>query len=205
MGIFDKAGGLFKKGGSELQHLINEAKHEINVAKDAAIASLKNEERNISRNIENQSGRAVEKIKNETNTTIEKINHEFDNLNLKEVIDEEIKEFITYLTSETFKKIIKKIEIVTPLDITLSIGPADLTFEEPAKKVKQLLKLSENPPATKKEVKQTIIDLSPNKVSLSVSVQLALLVVSSSSLEVGVSASWTPEQFVKNYEELFDW
>ena len=87
-------------------------------------------------------------------------------------------------------------EAAAPDSVQIHVGPLSFTLDDPAKRVDELVHAAEHPPACATDALQLVRNLAPSSVTLSVSVELALFVVASSSLAVGFSATWTLERFL---------
>ena len=59
-----------------------------------------------------------------------------------------------------------------------------------------------NPPTSKRDLKRMIRQLQPTSCGIEVDLQAALLIVSSDAIEVGFSATWNTDRFLKRFDDL---
>lgn len=142
----------------------------------------------------------LQKIPNEITDLTKKI----ENLpeELKDIAEEAVSTIIKEAQKTLLKKGVKFLKILAPDSMSLTIGFFTFTLDGVVDRIRVIESVANNPPASKDELLDVIKKLSPDSVTMSVSGELALVFVSSSSLSVGLSGTWTKEKFLKDANKI---
>lgn len=102
----------------------------------------------------------------------------------------------------TLTKALKVVKTFEPSTIGLTIGPASFSVPDIQNKTDLLEKWSSIPPKGREQIIQAIRDFDPGDVTLSLSAELAAVVIASDSLSIGFSVTWNIGEFVKRADEM---
>lgn len=202
-----KIGG--KRGISIGGHSVNpvdaarDVLHQVEHAANEAVHHIEGEANTVLHEVEGAANTAVHEVSgaaqkglHEIEGAADKALHEIEN-GLINIRDEIFKK----LAGLTIGKAIGVLEATLPDVFTLTIGPFAFSYEDPAGKIDTLKGYAQHPPGLG-QVSDLVLALSPTTVSVSLSAELAFLLVSSDSLAVGFEAEYEVENFIGRYDAI---
>ena len=77
-----------------------------------------------------------------------------------------------------------------------------MVIDDIEERIDTLQRWANKPPTSKRDLKRMIRQLQPTSCGIEVDLQAALLIVSSDAIEVGFSATWTTDRFLKRFDDL---
>ena len=143
----------------------------------------------------------LEKTATETFETIEDAAEEaFETI--KEEALEAAQAALKAASSETLNKVVDAAQVLMPSEVDLSLGPFGLAISNVSERINVLQKWAKNPPSSKNDIREIILEVMPSSVSIELSFSLAFLVVQSDSLEFGVTSVYETEDFLNKMDDL---
>ena len=94
------------------------------------------------------------------------------------------------------------VKVAVPASLALQLGPVGFSISGIVDKIELLERWAANPPKGREQILAAVVEFDPGEVSITAEAQLALVLVSSESLSVGVTATWSAAEFVKNGDAL---
>ena len=175
-----------------------------NKAEDA-LKSARHEAENAVTTVKTQGETALRSVAHELEDGLKKAGHTIED-GFEEKIPELFKEVMNQVLSDLQKgaltKAIKIIKLASPDEFGVTIGPMRIGVEDLGDKIDTLQGWADNPPVGKDKIKEMVLTLSPSTLSLDFSAALALVVVTSDSLELGIDLTWKAESIVENLEAI---
>ena len=180
---------------SSLKTLANTLEEQMKSLASRLESSLKSVESGLEKDLKSAAETAQEDLK--------KVGH---------AVEAGVKEAVTGLEKLALSEIAKRalsaaedvIHAVSPGSITIQVGPVQVDIDNPVKKLEEIAWFAKSPPKTKAQLLDFVKKVSPEVVTLSIDAQLSLVLVTSSSLQIGFSASWNSDDFVRNATQLLD-
>lgn len=127
----------------------------------------------------------------------------------KEILDEVPKlveqallEAIKQAQKGVLKKATKVLEASAPDNVQLTIGPFGLNINDVHERLPMIKKYANHPPSKKSDIKKMILDIVPSSVTINLSAELALVLVSSESLSLGMTLEWETSAFITRFEDI---
>ncbi len=105
-------------------------------------------------------------------------------------------------SSEALNKVVDAAQVLMPTEVDLSLGPFGLAIGDVSQRIDVLQKWAKNPPSSKSDIRDIILEVMPTSVSIELSFSLAFLVVQSDSLEFGVTSVYETEDFLNKMDDL---
>ena len=102
----------------------------------------------------------------------------------------------------TLNKAIDLIQILPPDSLKLKVLAVFIIIDDTEERIDTLQRWANKPPTSKKALKRMIRDLKPTACGIEADLQAALLIVSSDAIEVGFSATWNTDRFLKRFDDL---
>ena len=102
----------------------------------------------------------------------------------------------------TLNQAIDLIQIAAPDSIKLKILAVFIVLEDIEDRIDPLQRWANKPPTSKRALKRMIRELAPTACGIEVDLQAALLIVSSDAIEVGFSATWNTDRFLRRFDDL---
>ena len=102
----------------------------------------------------------------------------------------------------TLNQAVDLIQIAAPDSIKLKILAVFVVIDDIEDRIDTLQKWANKPPTSKKALKRMIRELAPTSCGIEVDLQAALLIVSSDAIEVGFSATWNTDRFLRRFDDL---
>ena len=120
----------------------------------------------------------------------------------EEAVKKALQHLVAVAAKGTLNKAIDLIQILPPDSIKLKILAVFVVIDDIEDRIDTLQKWANKPPTSKKALKRMIRDLAPTSCGIEVDLQAALLIVSSDAIEVGFSATWNTDRFLKRFDDL---
>jgi len=111
-------------------------------------------------------------------------------------------EALSSIAAGALKQALKLIEITAPSHIDFKLGPVGLAVDDVPDRLDTIKSWVGSPPKNTDGLRKMIETLAPSSVSIEISVSLALVVVSSDSLELGTTLIWETDDFLERFKEL---
>lgn len=140
-------------------------------------------------------------LKNEAKKELEDVAETVED-ELKDSFKEASQKALGFIAGESLEKAVDIAQVLAPDSMDIQIGPVSINVDNIKDRIDLLQKWAKNPPNAKNSIKEFITEFAPTSVSISVSAELAFLVVSSDSLSVGFGATWTTEGFLEKYDDI---
>ena len=181
-------------GGHSLNpaDLAGDAKHQIDGIVQTAIHEVEGAAQQGIHGVEGAANDAVHHLENAANDALREIEH-----GLEDLRDEIFKG----LAKLSIKKAIDILQATVPDSFTLTIGPFAFQYDNPNEKIDTLQHYADHPPSLD-HMKDIVLALAPTVVSVSLSAELAFLLVSSNSLSVGFQADYEVENFISRFDAI---
>ena len=93
-------------------------------------------------------------------------------------------------------------QTLAPDTMKLKILAVFVVIDDIEDRIDVLRKWANNPPTSKRDLKRMIRQLQPTSCGIEVDLQAALLIVSSDAIEVGFSATWNTDRFLRRFDDL---
>ncbi len=191
--------GKLKLGG---RHKIEIGGHSVNPIDHAqdAVHEVEGVVKNALHEVEGAGNQVLHEVEGAGNQVLHEVEGAAQNA-LREIehgIEALRDEIFKGLAKLTLDKAIGVIEETLPDVFTLTIGPFSFAYEDPGSKVETLRQYAHHPPGLD-HVSDLVLALAPTTVSVSLSAELAFLLVSSDSLAVGFQADYTVKNFISRY------
>ena len=129
----------------------------------------------------------------------------------KEVVDEiphllesALSEAIKAAQSGVLKQAVKVLDVAAPDSVSLTIVPVGINGINVRQKISRVKYYANHPPGKKSEIKQLVKDLAPEGVSITLSAELALVIVSSSSLSLGMTLDYSTSDFIDRIDNIIN-
>ncbi len=125
---------------------------------------------------------------------------------LKEIpklVGHALEELVKEAQRGALRKAVNVLEAEVPDDVSLTIGPVGLDIPDVRTRFDAIRRWANNPPANKNDIRHMIEDLAPASVSITLSSQLAIVFVSSSSLSLGMTMTWPTAEFLKRLDGIW--
>ena len=123
---------------------------------------------------------------------------------LPDLVDAALEELLKVISSQLLARAAKIYEFTVPDEVEISVGPFGLVIADIHDKIDAVGKWINHPPTSKDGVRQCISEIGPTSVSITLSAELALLVVSSDSLAVGCKLVWSVEAFLERLDDIWE-
>lgn len=195
--VLDKA-SPFPKAKSAVENVIQPATEvavgEIQEATNASVGRAKDE---ISAHTASAKHEISDAVPVELNKAVEKAREE-----VEKIVWKAVELALVELEKGVLKKALAVIDASVPDLVSIQIGPITLFGIRVREKLDAVKRIAQNPPKDAAGFKQAAADLSPASVNVTLSGQLALLIVSSESLSVGMTLTWEPDRFLDRIEAL---
>ena len=180
------AEGGINKVASDARHSFADVQHKAEseitkIAGDAAHA-IKNTASQIEDELEDAAKQALEATKDEA-------------IALAQAAMKEI-------SRGAINKVVDAAQVVMPTSVGLSLGPIKLSIGDMTGRIDTLQRWASNPPSSKDDIRQIIIEVAPTSVSINLSFSLAFLFVQSDSLKLGVTATYNTKDFLDKMDEI---
>ena len=121
---------------------------------------------------------------------------------IPKLVEEAFEALIKEAQRGVFKKAVQILESEVPDSVSISIGPIRLAIPSVGDKLDTIRKWAKNPPSNKSDVRVMIIEIAPETVSITLSAELALVLVASSSLSVGMTMTWETDKFLTRFTKV---
>lgn len=142
----------------------------------------------------------------------EEVEQEFDPARLKKAaaekaakyIDEKAQQAVAKLIKEGLKKALAVLEIAVPSSMDTQLGPFIIGIDDIKDRIETLRKWVDDPPLGRDRILEMIQEFAPSYVCVSISAEVAFLVVSSDSLSVGFELTFELQDFIDHYPAIMD-
>jgi len=179
------------KGGADVLHKTAKDLEEIvsSINPIHLAEEIKKEVIDAINSVKDQAVKEVEKVAEEA---IKEIRHEL------EVVANKL---VGKTAEEVLEFLVDIIKAVNPSDVSIHLGPLTLDIGDVVDKVEKIEHYAKNPPHNRQTWKAFIQDVSPSSLSIVASVGFAFI-IESDALELGVEATWTGEDIIKNVDNI---
>ena len=123
---------------------------------------------------------------------------------VKSGVDAVTQQAVAKLVSAGLKQALAVLEIATPSSMSLQLGPFVITIDDVKDRLGTMRRWIDHPPVGRESIKEMILTFSPSTVTVSISAQIAFLVVSSSSLSVGFDLTFGIEDYWEHADAIFN-
>ena len=120
----------------------------------------------------------------------------------EEAVKKALQHLVAVAAKGTLNKAVDLIQIAAPDSIKLKILAVFIVLEDIEDRIDTLQRWANKPPTSKKALKRMIRELAPTSCGIEVDLQAALLIVSSDAIEVGFSATWNTDRFLRRFDDL---
>lgn len=96
------------------------------------------------------------------------------------------------------------LELAVPSEMALTLGPVVIVFGDVKDRIETMRKWIDDPPIGRSRIKELILEFAPTSITISISAELAFLVVSSDSLSVGMDLTFDTKDFMDHFESVMD-
>ena len=120
----------------------------------------------------------------------------------EEAVKKALQHLVAVAAKGTLNQAVDLIQIAAPDSIKLKILAVFVVIDNVEDRIHTLRRWANNPPTTKHRLKRMIRDLAPTSCGIEVDLQAALLIVSSDAIEVGFSATWNTDRFLRRFDDL---
>jgi len=169
-------------GLHQVEHAQQQAQHTITGACDRALHQVEGAAQSGVHQVEHAGQQALHDIEQATQQTAEAL--------------------LAAVAGQALHKALDIARALAPDTFSLQIGPVILEVDAIADRLEHLERWVQHPPKQPADIKQLILDLTPTACGIQVSAEFALLFVSSSSLSVGVAATWQTESFLRQFDQI---
>ena len=102
------------------------------------------------------------------------------------------------------RQALRVLDAAAPDRVDLHIGPVGLWGINVRERIASIRHAAHNPPQSKADIRALVLALAPREVSVTLSAELALVLVASQSLSVGMTLTWEAEGFVGRFEKALE-
>ena len=120
----------------------------------------------------------------------------------EEAVKKALQHLVAVAAKGTLNKAIDLIQILPPDSLKLKVLAVFIIIDDTEERINTLQRWANNPPTSKKALKRMIRDLKPTACGIEADLQAALLIVSSDAIEVGFSATWNTDRFLRRFDDL---
>ena len=120
----------------------------------------------------------------------------------EETVKKALQHLVAVAAKGTLNKAVDLAQTLVPDTMRLKVLAVFIVIEDIEDRIDALQRWANKPPTSKKALKRMIRDLKPSSCGIEVDLQAALLIVSSDAIEVGFSATWETERFLKRFDAL---
>ena len=120
----------------------------------------------------------------------------------EEAVKQALRHLVAVAAKGTLHKAIDLIQILPPDSLKLKVLAVFIIIDDTEERIDTLQRWANKPPTSKKALKRMIRDLKPTACGIEADLQAALLIVSSDAIEVGFSATWNTDRFLRRFDDL---
>ena len=197
----NKLGDEIKSG---IRKLGSEVEGKVKYAGRKAEESVKKVEHEVEDNLKSFANDLEDKLEKTATDTLESIEDAAEDA-FEAVKDEAMaaaQAALKAASSEALNKVVDAAQVLMPSEVDLSLGPFGLAIGDVSQRIDVLQKWAKNPPSSKSDIRDIILEVMPTSVSIELSFSLAFLVVQSDSLEFGVTSVYETEDFLNKMDDL---
>lgn len=118
------------------------------------------------------------------------------------IVEAALEHMIEAAASGILDKAVKVLHLAVPSRVKLTVGPVGLHISSVDGLIDSLDAWAHHPPTDANGVRMMIEDLAPDSVSITLTAELALVVVSSASLSLGMEPEWDKDDFLTHLDDL---
>lgn len=178
----NEVNSLASKGKKEVTDLANKGKREVNDLTNKGVREVTDLAKTATDEIKDAADKAKEGVEQAVETCLQTM--------------------LSEISKGALNKAVDIIQVAVPDSVGLKIGPVSLDISDVNSRIDTLQRWASHPPTSKEDIKEMIVTLAPTSVGVEFDVQLALLVVSSDALEMGISLSWETQSFLDKFESI---
>ena len=187
----------FNRVKKEGEHAFNSVRRE----GQNCVGMLRDIGKQVSQEIESGAKSVGREVENGVRTAGREVEDAFEK-KLPELLEDALEEMLKAVASGALDKALDIIQVAAPTSVDLKVGPVGLSIGDITNKIDTLQRWAHNPPTGHGDIREMIETLSPTAVSVEISVSLALLVVQSDSLELGITLNYETADFLNKIEEI---
>ena len=120
----------------------------------------------------------------------------------EEAVKKALQHLVAVAAKGTLNKAVDLAQTFAPDSIKLKILAVFMVIDDIEDRIDILQRWANNPPTGKRALKRMIRELQPTSCGIEVDLQAALLIVSSDAIEVGFSATWNTDRFLRRFDDL---
>lgn len=205
--IAKQALGEVEKGANEALHHIegagNEALHHLEGAGNEALQKITGTGNDLLHGLETTTENALHAVKGASDKALHDIEGAAHTalVTVEHSVEHIRDEIFKGIAKQSIKKAVGWIEATLPDAFRLVLGPFSFAYENPAERLGVLRPYVAHPPGIG-HVKDIVLALAPDVVTVSLSVELALVLLASDSLGVGFEADYKLKKFGDRYDAI---
>ena len=118
------------------------------------------------------------------------------------LLEEALKEVLKQAQKGVLQQAIKVLDAAAPDTVSITIGPVGVNGIDVRQKISTVKYYANHPPQKNSDIKKMVQDLAPDSVSITLSAELALVLVSSSSLSLGMTLDYNSREFINRIDAI---
>ena len=119
-------------------------------------------------------------------------------------VERVLRALLDELAAGVLGRVLAVLDVAVPSHLDIAVGPVEFHIGSVDDRIDDIRRVAESPPTDLAGVRAVIEALAPEAVSVNLSAELALLVVSSDSLKIGAKLTYDKDDFLAKIERVWE-